>query len=141
MERSANWSLAVIHIPHIEALKALIIASRPPKAVIGKAVELISEVAGSKDGGGTIGRQLMSAVLPVSGPGSFAHHTDEVSMTVRGPTIVVANRAIGGAIFGDMRFEQAGPDPQPILYPPQPRNQLCKCGSGKKYKKCHGASR
>jgi len=30
-------------------------------------------------------------------------------------------------------------EPETVVAPPQPgRNDLCSCGSGKKYKKCHG---
>jgi len=121
-----------------EAVKRLLTTHRPPQAVVGKTVELIREIAGPKDGGSAIGRQLMSAVLPVSGAGTFAYHSDEISMALQSPAVVFAKKALGGAIFSDLRLEETGPAPKPVVFPRQRPNQLCACGSGKKYKKCHG---
>jgi hypothetical protein len=42
------------------------------------------------------------------------------------------------------RITKEYPDPEPVAAPsvlspgPNPRNKLCPCGSGLKYKKCHG---
>jgi uncharacterized protein len=64
-----------------------------------------------------------------------------------GPPSVSAARldAFGEAIWGayDLRevWRQIGPRVQTVRKPELPgRNDLCHCGSGKKYKKCHGAT-
>ena len=128
--------------PQVEAVKDLVASGRPPSAVVGKTVELIRDISGLPGSTSTVGRQLMSAVLPVdrTQPSTFAYHSDEEQMTYHTPTIVFARSDIGGAIFRGATLTSAGPDAKPIIYPKQSRNQLCKCGSGKKYKKCHGAN-
>jgi uncharacterized protein len=64
-----------------------------------------------------------------------------------GPPSVSAARldAFGEAIWAvyDLRdvWRQIGPRVQTVRKPDTPgRNELCHCGSGKKYKKCHGAT-
>jgi uncharacterized protein len=51
---------------------------------------------------------------------------------------------VGSAIWAVYELRQIarslGPRIDPIRKAPEPgRNDLCPCGSGKKYKKCHGA--
>jgi uncharacterized protein len=75
---------------------------------------------------------------------------DEPSISVfsdDGPPSVSAARldAFGEAIWGvyDLRdiWRQIGPRVETVRKPITPgRNDLCHCGSGKKYKKCHGAT-
>jgi uncharacterized protein len=63
-----------------------------------------------------------------------------------GPPSVSNERldALAAAIWGVYALRQVwrslGPRIEPVRKPPQPgRNDPCPCGSGKKYKKCHGA--
>jgi uncharacterized protein len=63
-----------------------------------------------------------------------------------GPPSVSNERldAVAAAIWGVYALRQAwrsiGPRSEPVRKAPQPgRNDPCPCGSGKKYKKCHGA--
>jgi uncharacterized protein len=75
---------------------------------------------------------------------------DEPTIAVfsdEGPPSVSATRldAFGEAIWGvyDLRevWRQIGPRVQTVRKPDTPgRNDLCHCGSGKKYKKCHGTT-
>lgn len=63
-----------------------------------------------------------------------------------GPPSVSNERldAVGAAIWAVYELRQLwrslGPRVEPLRKAPEPgRNDLCPCGSGKKYKKCHGA--
>lgn len=127
---------------HIETVKSLLNSKRPARAVVGKIIELVRGISGPLGSGSTVGRQLMSAVLYADRmqPCTFAYHSDEEQFTYHSPAVILARRDAGGVIFRDIRLTAVSPDAKPIVvvYPRQPRNQLCKCGSGKKYKKCHG---
>lgn len=75
---------------------------------------------------------------------------DEPTMSIfseDGPPSVSASRldAFGEAIWGvyDLRrlWRQTGPRIETVRKVTEPgRNELCHCGSGKKYKRCHGAT-
>jgi hypothetical protein len=140
VQRVGAWRQ--FRMSHIEAVKMLVTEGRPASAVIGKTVELIREISGKPGSMSPVGRQLMSAVVSSNRAeqSTFAYHSDIEQMTYHMPTIIFARSDIGGAILGDVRLTAVGPDARPVavVYPKQPRNQLCACGSGKKYKKCHG---
>jgi uncharacterized protein YchJ len=127
----------------LEAVRSLVREGRPAKAVVAKTVELIREISGPPGTGNTVGRQLMSAVMTVNAAqgSQFAYHTDVEQSTYHMPAVIFAKSDIGGVIFRDATLTAVAPDGQPaaVGYPKQPRNQLCACGSGKKYKRCHGA--
>jgi hypothetical protein len=126
----------------IDAVKALVISGRPPKAVVGKTVELIRAVAGPPGTHSTVGRQLMSAIIlsDASKGSSFAYHSDTAQTTYHMAGLVISNSQQGGVIIRDGMFAAVEPDAPPVIFPTQRRNQLCACGSGKKYKRCHGAT-
>jgi uncharacterized protein len=74
-------------------------------------------------------------------PATLCMHSDD------GPPSVSEERlnAFGAAIWAvyDLRqlWQSVGPRVQPLRKTETPgRNDLCWCGSGKKYKKCHGAN-
>lgn len=62
--------------------------------------------------------------------------TEEVASIIFPPTQVIVE-AFDAAIEGRRKGEHVGP----VVHetPKVGRNDLCPCGSGKKYKKCHGA--
>jgi hypothetical protein len=123
-------------------LVALLHERRPAVALVEKAVMIIRMAADSPLSFGAVGKQCSSIVLP-SDPKravSAAYHSNVVSYQSYGPNQVIC-RGEGG-IWSVMEpvFEQkdATGASVPMAVPKARRNQPCPCGSGKKYKKCHG---
>jgi hypothetical protein len=143
-------------------LGELIDSGKPAAAVVGKAVEVTREAARSPAARDLIGGQLLSVVIPADrgAPPVGAYHTEFASDAYFSPgSVVVDANGEGMSVMGlaitsgalspsevraryregmqglprDMtqRFE-------PIAIPKVGRNQPCPCGSGQKYKRCHG---
>lgn len=143
-------------------LAKLIDAGKPPAAVVGKAVDVFRAAARSTAAQGAIGGQLLSVVLPADGSQATgsAYHTESLSDTVflpssvtvdaKGEGIAIAQPAvIAGALSAEEvrdRYRRARSGRprdttqrfRPIAIPKVGRNQPCPCGSGQKYKRCHG---
>ena len=121
------------------AVKQLLYQGRPPEAVVDKTIELIREASDRREAAGGIGKQLSSVVLPadMSKPPLVGYHSAVPSHAVYFPSLVVTTR-LKQAIVRDAQFRAADPLTRPIVVPKGPRNQPCPCGSGKKYKSCHG---
>jgi hypothetical protein len=120
-----------------DALIALMMNRRPAKAVIGKTVELIREIAGPPGSPSTVGRQLMSAVISAERDGlaeSF-YHSDVEKMSAHVPNLILARSEVIATVR-NVVIRTGGT--APLIFPPQARNQRCACRSGKKYKRCHG---
>ena len=143
-------------------LRQLIDAGKPPEAVVGKAVAVIREAARSPGARQLIGGQLLSLVIPsdLSQAPSGAYHTETVSDTAYFPGAVrVDGTGHGMAVVGASVTSGALTPAQvrdayrrgrsgmprdtkqrfaPISIPKVGRNHPCPCGSGRKYKRCHG---
>lgn len=122
-----------------EAFMALVREGKLAAAVVGKAVEVLRAVADRPESRGLIGKQCTSIILPsdTGQPAAGDYHTMTVSNTTYTPTVI---NAVGGAAgvftLTDGEIEQR---PGPTAVPKVGRNQPCPCGSGKKYKRCHGS--
>lgn len=121
-------------------LARLIEERRPPHGIAEKATEVIREAARQPASGGAIGELCMSVIVyaaPSSTPVS-RHHADKPSGIVFLPHAV--NVAAGGAFVLDPSISGGLPGevPRSIVFPTVPRNAPCPCGSGRKYKRCHG---
>jgi SEC-C motif len=145
-----------------EELGKLINAAKPPQAVVGKAVEVVRTAARSSAAQDVIGGQLMSLVVPApqSQPLVGAYHTESLSDTIFFPgSVTVDARGEGLAVMqpsftsGALTEQQIRDNYQrglsglprdttqrfrPIAIPKVGRNRPCPCGSGQKYKRCHG---
>ncbi|MDB5094369.1 MAG: hypothetical protein JWO85_2470 [Candidatus Eremiobacteraeota bacterium] len=125
----------------VAAVKVLVADRRPAEAVVGKTVELIREISGPAGSRSPVGRQLMSAVISSNrAEGSrFAYHTDVQQMTDHAPALIISRSDFRGPIVvgGTLTATDSNGKPIVVAYPKQPRNQLCACGSGQKFKRCH----
>lgn len=138
------WT-AALQNGHMEALHVLVHDRKPARAIVGKAVDLLREVATSPASKGMISEQCTSIVLP-SDPGAdaaFEYHAGAVTEILGGVAYVEATGGSRGTWIlkpEAVRFrDSAG---APILTVPKVgRNQPCPCGTGKKYKHCHGRVR
>ena len=117
------------------SLRALLSKRKPAKAIVDKAVQIIRDMADRPQAGGTIGKQLSSIILPRdfnAGP-TTEYHSMNTKQVIFATPMAISTK--------EMRLAMARPEitsDVPIVFPKVGRNAPCPCGSGKKYKKCHG---
>jgi hypothetical protein len=146
----------------MRALGELINGVKPPQAVVGKAVEVVRAAALSRPAQDVIGGQLLSLVVPANRlePPAGAYHTEFPSDTVYFPSsvdvdahgegILVAQPSVTAGALTERQVRDSyrralSGMPRdttqrfpPIAFPRTARNAPCPCGSGQKYKRCHG---
>jgi hypothetical protein len=135
-----GFSLAVNN-QDIDSLRTLLRERRPSKAIINKAVEVMYSIADRPQSQGTIGKQLSTIMVPKD-PYTMvnsSYYTSYSTHKVYIPDMVFAQSAKSIAAVANATVEAVEPsDTPPLAVPKIGRNQPCPCGSGKKYKKCHG---
>lgn len=119
----------------------------PAEKIIDGAVGLVREIAARPVAGGVIGTELNSAVLPaprvnVSMEDGIAlqlgFHPDGASHVLRGPNHVISTSE-AQLLIADPTIEAVEPEKTPPMAVQKVgRNKPCRCGSGKKFKRCHG---
>jgi hypothetical protein len=129
-----------------ESLHTLLHENKPAQALVGKGIEVIRTAAQSLRGkpiGELIGEQCNSIVLP-SNPEEevvCGYHSAKLATRHYHPSFINA-RGDGSGVYSitDVSFEARSTDDQPLVLsvPKVGRNHPCPCGSGLKYKKCHG---
>jgi hypothetical protein len=129
-----------------QALISLVRARKPVEAVIGKGVEMFRELARRPSSGNTVGHQITSVIiLPDPGKNPAAgYHTATNASTVYFPGEVYCLPQSPGLAHAGISISPAGATTGPggvIATPPARRNAQCPCGSGKKYRLCHGKRR
>ena len=146
----------------IDALGELVKANKPPRAVVGKAVDIIRQAADTPRAAGVIGRQLTSLIIPAdpSRPSLGDYHTEHPSDRLYCPDVLSLDASGNGNVLVSMNLTTAlltdaeaqvrdmrarlgaSQDARqrfpPIVYPSARRNDPCPCGSGLKFKRCHG---
>jgi hypothetical protein len=128
---------------HNNTLLTLLRENRPPQALVDKGVEILRDVAKSNKSRNTIGKQCTSIVLP-SDPKATPlgnYHSFKPTHKTYLPSHIVARGAEGGSFIIDspeFHVEDSSGNPEILNVPKVRRNWPCPCGSGKKYKKCHG---
>lgn len=110
-----------------------------PDAIINRAVDAIRTASDDPTWGAAIGRQCLSLLVPRDAsldPWSRYHPMGE-SDVIYAANAVTSTPTFQGAIRG-AEFRITRPPPLPVS-PSVGRNDRCPCGSGKKFKRCHGA--
>jgi hypothetical protein len=126
-----------------EALGTLLRQNKPSHALIGKGLEVIRAAAESAQSKQLIGKQCTSITLP-SNPDEDAigeYHSAKHVHSLYYPSFIKARGDGSGTyVVADPMFEyrDANNQPLPISVPKVGRNDRCPCGSGLKYKNCHG---
>jgi len=123
---------------------------RPADAMEEMGVGVMREAAARPLAGGLVGKDISSAVLDADRSGEVSEKPNELSVVVagryhlfdaatvwHGVDLVVSLRN-GAFNVGDVASEPRDAT-EPLWLPKVGRNKPCPCGSGKKYKKCHGA--
>lgn len=97
---------------------------------------MVRSIAARPEANGLIGTRLSVATLSPdpSEPPLTKYVSDKISDTIYTPNHIVANKA-GTLSIAKMKITAPGSS---LHVPKVGRNQRCPCGSGKKYKHCHG---
>lgn len=156
IDEKPEWHGPVSTIQRIGAYKALSTGDtdairvlleddqRPSEAVVGRAVDAIRRAAASPLAKGGIGRQLMSATIYADSDAYHtAYHTDVPSPVMYMPAMVTSfSNGFSFQVDGaTMTATKADGGRAMVVFPKQPKNTLCSCGSKKRYRRCHGRKR
>lgn len=122
-----------------EEIRPLLAARKPPAAVVGKLIELMHLAADQPSSGATVGKNLISVVLPANYAlaASSNYHPNAASTVSHLADIVIAMPQIKLSA-SKLQVQSTTPGAPLLSVPKQQRNARCACGSGKKYKMCHG---
>jgi hypothetical protein len=121
-------------------LNDLLLEGRPPKALRGKSIDLLTEAAESSSSAGTVGKRMLASTLLAPSerqppePSSL-YISDVATPTIHALDMVTTLPGSRSVIWG---VTMGMTDGSIARFPTQPRNAMCKCGSGLKYKRCHG---
>lgn len=131
---------AGLPLSDVFAVKALLAQRKTPNAVIGKMAAAIRRAADHPASGGTVGKQLMSVILPAdfTQAAQGGYDSAVAGHVVFMPDMVAASRTGGRVVMREFEFKAVDPSSAPLIVPRQNRRALCSCGSGKRYKNCHG---
>lgn len=121
-------------------LQGMLMSHKPSKAIIDKAVFLINQVADRPQSQGFIGKQISSIVIPrdILKTANAGYHSNVLSTSMYLPNVVFAPQDGGASAIRGFSMKAVDTNAPPMVYPKWPKNKLCPCGSGKKYKYCHG---
>lgn len=125
-------------------LRTLLKSRRPARALIGKAVDVLHSMAERASANGAIGKQISTIHLPVSRdePAQSGYYTRNLGYASYMADYVLATSDENRTVVRDMEIRQLrGDTPVPVAVPKVGRNVPCPCGSGRKYKFCHGHPR
>ena len=139
VQRVGNWH--PMTTKDEDVLRAMLTEHRPAHAIVAKAVEVIRDIADRPRARGTIGKQISSIVLPRDANSHYVarFHSNTISFQSYGPdTVCALGPGCHTAIYGPTTSAIPQPARRAIAVPKVGRNQRCPCGSGKKYKNCHG---
>ena len=141
MVTASGWTDG-IPVDSIQQLATLASQGRPPSMWIDKAVALIRVAAESPLSERSIGRQCTSVLLPadLTKWAQGGYHSARLTTREYAPGYIEARGGAANFIIMDAEFgmqDAAGTD-QVVQVPKVGRNKPCPCGSGRKYKHCHG---
>lgn len=132
-----------IHKSEVDELKQMLIAKKPPQAIIDKTISIIHKASDRPESQGVIGKQLSCCILPRDRSKGSEHqyHTGKTVEVIHGTPYLYLTSKVVTVVGGFQIVSIDKNDPlklSPIAYPKVGRNQPCPCKSGKKYKNCHG---
>jgi hypothetical protein len=125
--------------PEVRVCVDLLLARKNPKEIVGKATQLMRRMADKPVSGGAVGKQITWLRLPAAldQPVESGYDTNVPSDASYMPSMIVLTRS-GRSVVYQAAFEKVGPDTTPLFVQRVPRNSPCPCGSGQRYKRCHG---
>lgn len=141
VQRIGAWPLVGEGV--VRPLRTMLSARLPPTAVVGRAIQLFRHVALDPRSNRTVGGRLSVVVLPsdYSCQPRLGYYTDKNTYRTFFPDMVVAHAQGLQMAMADAQIavhDETG-RPGVAVVPAVPRNRPCPCGSGRKYKHCHGS--
>jgi SEC-C motif-containing protein len=128
----------------LKLLHDLALAKKPVRVLEQETRKAMLAAADSPAAAGGIGKRSTAVTLPsdpAMGP-VMKYYSDQVATRIGGIMSIEARGGEHGVFVVEMdRFEALDAAGKPLVLevPQVGRNDPCPCGSGKKYKKCHGA--
>lgn len=125
----------------LAGLEGMLRTRQPQQAILARTISVIRAAATRPEARGTVGKSLSSITLPVDADGpTMAFHAATSDRMIPAPAAVIATPAVKVGIKS-LEFRRADEHLSPPEGTPIPgRNDPCWCGSGRKFKQCHGAS-
>lgn len=120
-------------------LRVMLRGAKPERAMLGKAVELMRDIAARPAAGGVIGSQILSAIIPrdLKNRVKSSYHVSNAKHEVHIPDRVRVLSPDQRIIVRDISISVSEPGP-PLVVQTARGKAPCPCGSGLKYGKCHG---
>ena len=137
IQRIGNWHSMSDH--DVDELRTMLIARKPSYAITDKAVELVREIADRPTAQGTIGKELTSIMIPIElgqAPQSDYRSSTSKNVTYMPDQLLLLPDQVSA--LKNISFRTADTNGPPFVFPKVKANSLCPCGSGKKFKYCHG---
>lgn len=155
---NAFGARSAVRDSEIDKLAAMIFNRVPAQGILGKASEVVLEAANRPSAKGLIGNSLSGVIIPRDPklPIEGKFYSSDASIVSYGVPYVYATSK-GTTVFGGSALFSAPPDAEidfkklirsnftegtedlePVVYPKARRKAPCPCGSGKRYKNCHG---
>jgi SEC-C motif len=129
---------AITKEPFNQVAEAALTAT--PQSIVLKVVDVMRKIADDPRSSALIGKQLSTVILPGDPNQEVvgAYHTDTVKAAYYMPDVAWV-MSDGSSAATNIKIEPAAPlTTPPLAVPVVGRNQPCPCGSGRKYKHCHG---
>jgi hypothetical protein len=142
VQRVGNWH--AMTVDDEVALRVLLQARKPAQAIIGKAVDLVREMADRAAARHTIGKQLSAISVPRNRGESVksGYFSETLGFVLYMADWVIALGDTQRTVMRDFQAHMVSPSGlSPIVIPKVGRNQPCPCGSQQKYRFCHGRIR
>ena len=123
----------------INVLRKMLLKAKPAQAIVGKAFEIVRDIADRPKSGGAIGKQLTSIVVPRDPKMKVrsSYSTEILKRETYMPTIeyLLPDQHMTVSNISIKPVEDTTP---PLSVPKVNKNAPCPCGSNKKYRHCHG---
>jgi hypothetical protein len=137
VQRIGAWRATTLE--DLKMLREVVERDAPAEELVGIGVAYIRAVADRGASGGTVGKHVSSIVISRDGAMTARFHPSNVLDFVVGVNQVVLSPA-GSVAFRDMKIRRVTSTGDARFVPQIGRNKPCPCGSGKRYKSCHGRS-
>jgi len=124
-----------------EALRIMLTERKPYKAIISKAISIMYKMADRPEAGGTIGKQLSWIRIPSNRNKGIesGYQSNIPTHATFIPSVAILLGDKNRSVIDEPVIEAVDPkSTSPMNYPKVNKNALCPCGSGKRYKYCHG---
>jgi hypothetical protein len=123
----------------ISRIEDLIHEQRPPEAVVSKAIEVGRVAAKSTKSRGYVGESWSSAIVySQAGRSTWVEYYSPVLTTQQFSVNLVDASSGEQPVVAISNLVAETDRPISVGFPGTPRNAPCPCGSGGKYKRCHG---